>query len=60
MSPKSFRLMQYHQRIDAQLRAEIRQRWPDILRVQKLKKLKLKIKDQLTSLAKMNRQNLPV
>jgi hypothetical protein len=51
MSPKSFRLMQYHQRIDTQLRAEIGRRWPDMLRIQKLKKLKLKIKDQLLNLA---------
>ncbi len=51
MSPKSFRLMQYHQRIDTQLRAEIGRRWPDMLRIQKLKKLKLKVKGQLSRLA---------
>ncbi len=51
MSPKSFRLMLYHQRIDTQLRAEISRRWPDMLRIQKLKKLKLKVKDQLLNLA---------
>ena len=47
MSPKSFRLMQFHQRLDAQLRAELVRRWPDFSRIQKLKKLKLSVKDQL-------------
>ena len=47
MSPKSFRLMQFHQRLDAQLRAERVRRWPDFSRIQKLKKLKLSVKDQL-------------
>ncbi len=51
MSPKSFRLMQDHQHIDTQLRAEIDRRWPDMLRIQKLKKTKLKIKEQLLHLA---------
>jgi uncharacterized protein len=58
MSPKSFNLMQYHQKIDAQLRAEIGRRWPDMLRIQKLKKLKLKVKDQLASLAGVRRAAL--
>ncbi len=58
MSPKSYRLMQYHQHIDAQLRAEINRRWPDMLRIQKLKKLKLKVKDQLASIVGIKRQNL--
>ena len=51
MSPKSFRLMQYHQRIDTQLRAEINRRWPDMLRIQKLKKIKLAVKDRLSRIA---------
>jgi hypothetical protein len=55
MSPKSFRLMQYHQHIDTQLRAEINRRWPDMPRIQKLKKLKQKVKDQLASLAGIRR-----
>jgi uncharacterized protein len=58
MSPKSFRLMQYHQHVDAQLRAEINRRWPDMLRIQKLKKLKLKVKDQLASIVGINQQSL--
>ncbi len=47
MSPKSFRLMQFHQRLDTQLRYELARRWPDFSRIQKLKKLKLSVKDQL-------------
>jgi len=46
MTFTSFRLMQYHQKIDRELRAEITRRWPDIFRVQKLKRLKLAIKDR--------------
>ncbi len=49
MTFSSFRLMQYHQKIDRELRAEITRRWPDIFRVQRLKRLKLVIKDRLES-----------
>ncbi|WP_295489040.1 YdcH family protein [Sphingorhabdus sp. EL138] len=52
MTFSAFRLMQYHQRIDRELRAEITRRWPDIFRVQKLKRLKLAIKDRLEGQAK--------
>jgi uncharacterized protein len=58
MSPKSFRLMQYHQHIDTQLRAEIKRRWPDMPRIQRLKKLKLKVKDQLARLAGIGRTTI--
>lgn len=46
-----FRLMQYHQKLDAQLRAERAQRWPDVFRIQKLKRLKLAVKDRLAKSA---------
>ena len=52
MTFSAFRLMQYHQRIDRELRVEITRRWPDIFRVQKLKRLKLAIKDRLERHAK--------
>jgi len=52
MTLSSFRLMQYHQKIDRELRVEINRRWPDIFRVQKLKRLKLAIKDRLESITK--------
>jgi hypothetical protein len=52
MTTSSFRLMQYHQRIDRELRAEIARRWPDGFRVQKLKRLKLAVKDRLQNYAR--------
>jgi uncharacterized protein len=42
-----FRLMQYHQKLDSELRAERLRRWPDMFRIQKLKRLKLAVKDRL-------------
>jgi len=44
-----FRLMQYHQKLDSELRAERARRWPDVFRIQKLKRLKLAVKDRLTN-----------
>ena len=52
MTITSFRLMQYHQRIDRELRAEIARRWPDGFRIQKLKRLKLAVKDRLQNYAR--------
>lgn len=52
MTISSFRLMQYHQRIDRELRAEITRRWPDGFRIQKLKRLKLAVKDRLQNYAR--------
>ncbi len=52
MTTSSFRLMQYHQRIDRELRAEIARRWPDGFRIQKLKRLKLAVKDRLQNYAR--------
>jgi uncharacterized protein len=46
-----FRLMQYHQKLDAELRAERARRWPDVFRVQRLKRLKLVVKDRLSNSA---------
>jgi hypothetical protein len=42
-----FRLLMKHQRLDETLRAEQARRWPDVLRINKLKKMKLAIKDRL-------------
>lgn len=47
MTFSSFRLMQYHQKLDHELRAERARRWPDFFRIQKLKRLKLVVKDRL-------------
>ncbi len=51
MTSSLFRLMQYHQRLDSELRAERARRWPDIFRIQKLKRLKLAVKDRLAQSA---------
>jgi hypothetical protein len=50
MSQKIFRLMTRHQRIDAALRVEQGRRLPDFARMQRLKKMKLAIKDRLVAL----------
>jgi hypothetical protein len=47
MTFSSFRLMQFHQKLDRELRAELVRRWPDVFRIQKLKRLKLAVKDRL-------------
>lgn len=39
--------MQYHQKLDSELRVERARRWPDVFRIQKLKRLKLAVKDRL-------------
>jgi hypothetical protein len=50
MSKLIFRLMNRHQQIDYALRREQARRLPDFARLQRLKKLKLAIKDRLAAL----------
>lgn len=50
MSKLIFRLMNHHQQIDSALRLEQARRLPDFARLQRLKKLKLAIKDRLAAL----------
>ena len=47
MKPNIFRLMLAHQRADLALRMAMARRNPDLLRIQTLKKEKLRIKDRL-------------
>ena len=47
MRSRTFRLLEIHQRVDEALRRELRRRWPDHLRVTRLKKLELRVKDRL-------------
>ena len=47
MKTSIFRLMLAHQRADLALRMEMARRVPDALRIQELKKTKLRIKDRL-------------
>lgn len=58
MSEHSFRLLQYHQRLDGELRQEMRRSWPSFVRIQRLKKLKLAVKDRLNRLAKRGGKTL--
>lgn len=56
MKPSIFRLMLAHQRADLALRMEMARRVPDALRIQELKKEKLRIKDRLHALARGTRR----
>ena len=47
MRSRTFRLLEVHQRVDQTLRRELQRRWPDPLRITRLKKLKLRVKDRL-------------
>ncbi|MBO9580661.1 MAG: YdcH family protein [Sphingobium sp.] len=58
MSKLIFRLMSRHQQIDTALRREQARRLPDFVRLQRLKKLKLAIKDRLAALT-MGRRIAP-
>lgn len=50
MRPRWFRLLEMHQRLDEDLRRELRRRSPDPFRIVQLKKLKLRVKDRLYGL----------
>ena len=52
MSHDAFRLLQKHQRLDEHLRLEQGRRWPDLVRIRQLKKLKLAVKDALMKLGR--------
>ena len=56
MSERTFRLMQYHQKLDEELRAELRSNWPSFNRIQRLKRLKFTVKDKLQALVAKGRK----
>lgn len=56
MTHNAFSLLLKHRRLDEAIRAESARRWPDIARIQHLKRLKLAIKDRLFSLANARRR----
>lgn len=58
MSDRTFRLMQYHQKLDEELRAELRSNWPSFAKIQRLKKLKLTVKDKLQRLVQRRSQSV--
>ena len=52
MSTQAYRLTLAHQRLDEAIRAEMTRRLPDSIRLLRLKKLKLAVKDRLAALAR--------
>jgi hypothetical protein len=52
MSQQIFRLLSRHQQLDDALRIEQTRRLPDFMRLQRLKRLKLVVKDRLASLVR--------
>lgn len=44
-----YRLSVVHRRLDEEIRAEIRRRFPDSIRLLRLKKLRLAVKDRIAS-----------
>ncbi|MFN3727725.1 MAG: DUF465 domain-containing protein [Allosphingosinicella sp.] len=55
MSNHRYRLTLMHQRLDEQIRLEMRRRLPDSIRLLRLKKLKLAIKDRLAGMRLLRR-----
>ena len=52
MSDPFFRLLERHQRLDAELRRAQGRRWPAPFEIARLKKLKLALKDRLARFAR--------
>jgi uncharacterized protein YdcH (DUF465 family) len=44
-----YRLIVIHRRLDEEIRNELARRWPDSIRLLRLKKLRLSVKDRLYS-----------
>ena len=53
MSSEVYRLTATHQRLDEAIREEMRRRLPDSIRLLRLKKLKLAVKDRLAALTRL-------
>jgi hypothetical protein len=47
MNPLLYRLSVVHKRLDEEIRRELKRRFPDSVRLLRLKKLKLAVKDRL-------------
>ena len=50
MSSATYRLTQTHRRLDEEITREMRRRLPDSLKLLRLKRLRLAVKDRLTRL----------
>jgi uncharacterized protein len=44
-------VISYRRRLDDEIRAQLSRRWPDVAKIQRLKKLKLAVKDRLHRIA---------
>jgi uncharacterized protein YdcH (DUF465 family) len=53
-----YRLSVVHRRLDDEIRRELQRRWPDSMRLLRLKKLRLAVKDRLHS--KMRRETVSI
>ena len=58
MNPTLYRLNVVHRRLDDEIRRELKRRLPDTIRLLRLKKLKLAVKDRLHSLMPVARRGL--
>ena len=58
MNPILYRLALVHARLDAEVRREHKRRFPDPLRLLRLKKLRLAIKDRMSRLVAGRRQRM--
>ncbi|HEY0131427.1 MAG TPA: DUF465 domain-containing protein, partial [Allosphingosinicella sp.] len=47
MKTFAYRLTAIHRRLDEEIRGELRRRWPDSIRLLRLKTLRLAVKDRL-------------
>ncbi|MBD3762158.1 DUF465 domain-containing protein [Sphingomonadaceae bacterium G21617-S1] len=57
MNPSIYRLSTIHSQIDREIRSELRRRVPDWVRLLRLKKLRLAIKDRIAGhMAKLRRR----
>lgn len=59
MSASTYRLTLVHRNLDEAIRRELRRRRPDDLRLLRLKKMKLAVKDRLSSLMRQGGVALP-
>ena len=55
MSNDVYRLTSTHHRLDEAIRDEMKRVWPDSIRLLRLKKLKLAVKDRLAALVRQKR-----
>ena len=55
MSSATYRLTQTHRRLDDAITQELRRRLPDSLKLLRLKRLRLAVKDRLTALMRSGR-----